>query len=113
MEPSVLHSLHVGDMLPDIVVTARDGREVPLRAVPGVTTVVICCRGECERYLESLTALEEEFRIWEARLVPVTCASDGVIVADRYGQVFYARSGFVPPRELVEWLKHLGTLCPE
>ncbi|HWR54657.1 MAG TPA: hypothetical protein VN428_26350 [Bryobacteraceae bacterium] len=45
-------------------------------------------------------------------------ASASVIVADRYGHVFDAihtgASHKLPsPRELEEWLKYLGTLCPE
>ena len=45
-------------------------------------------------------------------------ASASVIVADRYGQIFDAvRAGasheLRSPRELAEWLKYLGTLCPE
>jgi hypothetical protein len=45
-------------------------------------------------------------------------ASASLIVADRYGQVFHAvRAGtshdLPPRRELDEWLKFLGTLCPE
>ncbi len=44
-------------------------------------------------------------------------ASASVIVADRYGQIFDAvhagTSHALPPREIAEWLKYLGTLCPE
>jgi hypothetical protein len=44
--------------------------------------------------------------------------SASVIVADRYGHIFQAThaaaSHQLPPvRELEEWLKYLGTLCPE
>jgi len=44
--------------------------------------------------------------------------SASVMVADRYGQIFHAAhagaSHRLPPvRELEEWLKYLGTLCPE
>jgi hypothetical protein len=40
------------------------------------------------------------------------------LVADRYGQVYYAASGgaehrLPDPRELEEWLKFLATQCPE
>jgi hypothetical protein len=42
----------------------------------------------------------------------------GLVVADRYGQIFYvahaeSKHALPPPRELTEWLKYLGTLCPE
>ncbi len=45
-------------------------------------------------------------------------ASASVLVADRYGQIFHAvRAGTThdlpSARELEEWLKYLGTLCPE
>jgi hypothetical protein len=41
-----------------------------------------------------------------------------IIIADRYGQVFeacHAGAGhrFPAPRQIEEWLKFLGTLCPE
>lgn len=95
---------------------------------------------ECERYGMELDALAAEFREWDARLLVIAAAPDGwlqrlsfakaaiqereaaseaaVLVADRYGQVFHtSRSGkehaFPFPPEIVEWLKYLGTLCPE
>jgi hypothetical protein len=94
----------------------------------------------CDFYLQSLAGTAHEFRIWEARLVilasppavPATppfaiAVTDnvfvplqgvGVMAADRYGQVFYvvqSKGGHAlpSPRELVEWIKYLGTLCPE
>ncbi|MCW5981833.1 MAG: hypothetical protein KIT09_27355 [Bryobacteraceae bacterium] len=44
--------------------------------------------------------------------------SAAVIVADRYGQIFHAAScgashNLPSAREIEEWLKYLGTLCPE
>jgi hypothetical protein len=91
--------------------------------------------------VERLAASGREFEDWDARLLVVlpeagrlpvafaTVVSDtggvlaetgsaAVIVADRYGQVFHAYGAgtghqFPPPREIEEWLKYLGTLCPE
>jgi hypothetical protein len=42
----------------------------------------------------------------------------GVVIADRYGQVYYVSEAgenhaFPTPRELEEWLKFLATECPE
>jgi hypothetical protein len=42
----------------------------------------------------------------------------GLLVADRYGQIFYivqtdAKHELPSPRELTECLKYLGTLSPE
>lgn len=94
----------------------------------------------CERYAMELDALAAEFRAWDARLLVIAAAPDdwlqrlsfakaaiherdtaseaAVLVADRYGQVFHiTRPGkehaFPSPPEIVEWLKYLGTLCPE
>lgn len=54
----------------------------------------------------------------DERGVLADSASAAVLVADRYGQIFEAaRAGasheLPSPRELAEWLKYLGTLCPE
>lgn len=98
------------------------------------------CAG-CREYIDSLSPLAAEFDEWDARLLVIVPGSRGVpapfgrvlsdvdssiadpasasvIVADRYGQIFAAvPSGasheLPPPRELVEWLKFIGTLCPE
>jgi hypothetical protein len=121
--------LQVAQMLPDISVPQRgSGPLVPLRPARGETTVIVWthphgCR-ECERYLETITEIEDEFLVWEGRLLVLSSAQQvagegaGVIVADRYGQVFHislagARHALPPARELAEWLKFLGTLCPE
>ncbi len=98
------------------------------------------CAG-CREYLAGLSPVSNDFDVWDARLlviVPGTAAaappfgkvllderasiadpaSASVVVADRYGQIFEAvhagASHALPsPRELAEWLKYLGTLCPE
>lgn len=54
----------------------------------------------------------------DERGIVVKPGSASVIVADRYGHIFEAthagESHDLPsPRELEEWLKYLGTLCPE
>ncbi|HXG33448.1 MAG TPA: hypothetical protein VNJ11_08790 [Bryobacteraceae bacterium] len=97
----------------------------------------------CQHYLDELGELSEEFSIWEGRLLVVApdtspayrCPGFGLpvrdpenrlgtrgmayfLVADRYGQVWEAAPAgdshpFPPPREITEWLKYLGTLCPE
>jgi hypothetical protein len=142
--PLSADELRVAQMLPDIELTAAGGGPaIPLRPARGETTVLVwlhaaACAG-CERYLESLGSIEDEFRVWEARLIvialspnlpsampfgklavgrPLAAAGAGVAVADRYGQIFHvapagATHNLPSPRELVEWLKFLGTLCPE
>lgn len=100
------------------------------------------CAG-CREYLASLSPISGEFDAWDARLLVIVPgwvasgltaplvrvlsdehgliadpASASVIVADRYGQIFDAvRAGasheLPSARELAEWLKYLGTLCPE
>jgi hypothetical protein len=134
----------IGEMLPDVQLRALDGRTtIPLRSDGGQTTVVVWrhpfdCDG-CDSYLQGLSETVDEFRVWDARLLIVGSPAGsrlvppfalfagndsflpegaGVIVADRYGQVFYegratAEHTLVAARDLVEWLKYLGTLCPE
>jgi hypothetical protein len=105
------------------------------------------CR-DCRRYLTELAAAGIDLVWWEGRVVIVvpgplgsasalraslgpsfTVLSDaddraalvdgaGVVVADRYGQVFFVGEAggahaFPPPREVEEWLKFLATQCPE
>jgi hypothetical protein len=131
-------------MLPDIELTAAiGGAPIPLRSDRGLTTVVFWphpfpCAG-CHGYLERIADTADEFRVWEARLLVIaspaaSCkpapfgivaeswvrplAGAGLLVADRYGQIFFAMHAGIQhqlpsPRELTEWLKYLGTLCPE
>jgi hypothetical protein len=98
------------------------------------------CEG-CRRYVDGLAASAPEFLAWDARLVIVVpgpgrfharfgtvladagrriCSPEdaAVVVADRYGQIFDESHaggghGLPEPRQLEEWLKFLGTLCPE
>jgi hypothetical protein len=97
----------------------------------------------CQHYLDQLGPLSGEFLLWEGRLLIVTpdgtpsyrtpafglqvrdlgsrLTTPGAacfVVADRYGQVWAVASAgsshaFPKPREISEWLKYLGTLCPE
>lgn len=91
------------------------------RAPAGATTVLLHLHEGCEvcgAYLERVRGSRAEFDVWGARCV-LRRGGDSpyVVVADRYGHVFYAveASGhqFPAPRELEEWVKYLGTLCPE
>jgi hypothetical protein len=133
-------------MLPHIELPiAAEGSATALRSIHGETTVIYWMHSfecvECDQYLQALTSIVDEFRVWDARLLvcisPEIAAAPsplpfgtllindqfplegtGLIVADRYGQVFYvvrAHDGHTLPsaQELTEWLKHLGTLCPE
>jgi hypothetical protein len=140
-----LNELRVGQMLPDIrIPAANGGATIPLRSARGETTVIFwrhpfACAG-CDQYLQSVAEIADEFGVWDARFLilastgvsstmvpfgtvmteteelPINGA--GLIVADRYGQIFYVRHTddtheLSSPRELMEWLKYLGTLCPE
>lgn len=96
----------------------------------------------CQRYLDEFASLGDEFAVWDARLliaVPrsATCVVPAfgipiwdperllavaevpaVLVADRYGQLWDVVSAgaahrFPAAPEIAEWLKYLGTLCPE
>ena len=114
----------VADMLPDVSVSRATGTPVSLRSEVTQTTMLVWTHPdecpECRRFVLKASALADEFVVWDARLVVVTSAvrEAGVLVADRYGQIFYATQAgeehaFPEAREMTEWLKHLGTLCPE
>ncbi|MCS6954050.1 MAG: hypothetical protein RMK57_15795 [Bryobacterales bacterium] len=139
--------LRRGDFLPDLTLPSiGDRAAVALRPTLGRTTVLFVPDLEgcppCQRYLDELVALAEEFAVWEARLlvavrpplayrlphfaIPVQDADErfagahlpAVLVADRYGQLWDAVSAgashrFPPSRDLAEWVKYLATLCPE
>jgi hypothetical protein len=107
----MLDTLEVAQMLPPA-----------LRSTRGETTVIFqrhrggCAA--CDQYLRDLDDIVDEFRVWEARLTTVESDHAALIVADRYGQIFHlvpadAQHSLPVPRELTEWIKHLGTLCPE
>ena len=136
--------LRVGQMLPDIELpTTNGGVTIPLRPARGETSVIFWRHpfecADCDRYLATIADTADEFRVWEARLLILaspaascrparfgivaengmfTLEDAGLVVADRYGQIFYVahadgKHALPPPRELTEWLKYLGTLCPE
>jgi peroxiredoxin len=128
--------------------SAPDGQSVSLRESSGKTSVIFSVHGAacpgCREYIDQLARIAAEFVIWDAQLLVVAPSSreevarinargtvladegrrlaDGasasLIVADRYGHIFYAihseASHDLPaPRDVEEWLKYLGTLCPE
>jgi hypothetical protein len=119
------------------------GRE----AVVLVRVHAATCR-DCRRYLADLATSGIDLAWWEGRVVvlvpgPLSAASAlradlelpfvvvgdvddraplvngaGVIIADRYGQVYYVGVAgfgheFPAPLALEEWLKFLATQCPE
>jgi hypothetical protein len=125
--------LRVGQMLPDIGLRAANGGvTIPLRSARGETTVIFWRHpfncADCDRYLATIADSADEFRVWEARLLVLACpgagskpvpfgivaengqlalAGSGLLVADRYGQIFYvahadSKHVLPPPRELVE-----------
>jgi len=132
-------------MLPDVRFSVANERTtIPLRSDRGEITVVLWRHpfecSSCNSYVQSLAESEDEFRIWEARLIVIASPSTrsaapafatevtdkeilplqgvGVLAADRYGQIFYVTQSttehaFPSARDLAEWIKYLGTLCPE
>jgi hypothetical protein len=130
-------SLQVGGFIPDM--------DVRSTAAPQTTIVVTlhsATCGACIDYVNQIASASSEFDVWDGRLViavlhdseslrlqfgtvwsdtkGLLASNDAarVIVADRYGQIFYvcdAAEGHAFPsvRQLEEWLKFLGTLCPE
>lgn len=136
--------LDIADFVPPLELSARDGSTVPLRPREDRTTLIVTVHGpecgECRDYLRALGGLQDDLRLWDARMLIVSPApgveaplgtvladprrqlpetgSASVLVCDRYGQIFEAfhagaAHSLPAPRDLSETLKFIGTLCPE
>jgi hypothetical protein len=96
--------------------------------------------GPCTRFRQDLTRAQPDFRAWDGKLV-IAAPGDhegaagvaepavarvpdavggppAVIIADRFGHIYHVEAGgqahaFSEPRELEEWLRFIGTQCPE
>ena len=74
-------------------------------------------------YATSLSVLKLNLAGYDAALLVTTTRlegipSPGVVVADRWGEVYYVRkadraSGLPSPDELIEWLQFVRNECPE
>lgn len=82
----------------------------------------------CDAYRRALADALAAFADWDGRAVVTTGTAEvadaldvtipAVIIADRYGQVYHVATaedadGLLDARELEEWLRFLGTQCPE
>jgi hypothetical protein len=135
MHPSSVASFQVTEFLPEI----KDGLTTYDRTSVVFCMHSKDCPG-CLDYVNSLNPLASEFDVWdgsffviapgadapitqfgEGRSDPEHRISDGgaaLLVADRYGHIFHVHDAgdghqLPLPREIAEWLKYLGTLCPE
>lgn len=74
-------------------------------------------------YVTSLGALERDLATYDAVLIFTTTRiegvpSPGVVVADRWGEVYYVQeadraSDLLSPHELMDWLRFVRNECPE
>jgi hypothetical protein len=127
IEPSSgdLPVIHVREAVPHFDVADIHGTRVSYATIwqRKHLVLVVLKPGDEPHYVTRLGAVERELADLQTRLV-ITRESvagidaPGVIVADRWGEVAFARSaptaGDLPdPAELVEWAQHLQHKCPE
>ena len=117
-----------GDLVPHVELQTIDGtrfrysdiwqhRNLVLIAIPGRHSA------SAERYASDLTARVGEFAEQQTDCVITRdgvpgLPAPGVLVADRWGEIVYVSSAgdaadLPPAEELVDWIAHVQTRCPE
>jgi hypothetical protein len=117
-----------GDSLPHFDVTTVDGRRSSYSTIWQHRNLVLVVLPTAEsavaaRYVAELTSRAQEFSNHASECIITRDAvpglgGPGVIVADRWGEVFYSLSApdvrdFPSPDELLEWLAYIQIQCPE
>jgi hypothetical protein len=121
--------LQPGDMVPHFTVTTLDGQTVAYSTIWQRRNLLLVSLPAFEpaepstSYVGSLTARMPAFIAQGARCVftreavaGVPCP--GVVVADRWGEIFHVAGGpgvmsLPTPHEIIEWLDYVQRQCPE
>ena len=121
-------TIRARDLIPMFSVTSREGgTSVDYRDVWQKNNLVLVTLSKddpaAKAYAMSLFALEPEMASEDARVIVTATRiegipSPGVVVADRWGEVYYVqaanRAAELPGSgELMEWIKYVRNECPE
>ena len=115
-----------GDLAPHFEVTTIDGARATYAAIwqRRNLVLVVLPREEQEadrRYASTLKEHAQEFDalatvVVVTREIVANVTAPGVVVADRWGEVYFAAAGpheLPPVDELLEWLGYIQKECPE
>jgi hypothetical protein len=120
-------TIRAHDLIPMFSVTSREGgTRVDYRDVGQKNNLVLVTLSKddpaAKAYATSLVALETEMASEAARVIVTATSiegipSPGVVVADRWGEVYYVqaanRAAELPGSgELMEWIKYVRNECP-
>ena len=121
-------TIRAHDLLPMFSVTSRNGgTRIDYHDVWQKKNLVLVTVPEddatAEAYAMSLVALEPDMAYQDARVIVTATRiegipSPGVVVADRWGEVYYVqaanRAAELPGSdELMEWVRYVRNECPE
>ena len=120
-------TLRAHDLMPMFTAAIGDGTVVRYEDIWQRKNLLLVCLPHDDRtasaYATSLSVLEPALAAYDAALLITTTriegvASPGVVVADRWGEVYYAQgadraSDLPAPDELVDWLRFVRNECPE
>jgi hypothetical protein len=121
-------TIRAGDLMPMFTATSRgEGVPVDYHDVWQKMNLVLVTLADddptAEAYAMSVSVLGSEMASLDARLIVTTSQvegipSPGVVVADRWGEVYYVsnsnRASELPgPDELLEWVRYVRNECPE
>ena len=121
-------TIRAGDLMPMFTATNRGGgAPLDYHDVWQKMNLVLVTLADddptAEAYAMSLSVLGPEIASQDARLIVTTSRiegiqSPGVVVADRWGEVYYVshsnRASELPgPDELLEWVRYVRNECPE
>jgi hypothetical protein len=120
-------TIRVHDLMPMFTASGADGTPVRyadiwqrknllLVSLPGDDPTALA-------YATSLSVLESDLAVYDAAILVTRTRiegipSPGVVVADRWGEVYYVQeadlaSRLPSPNELMDWLRFVRSECPE
>ena len=120
-------TIRAHDLMPMFTAATGDGTVVRYEDIWQRKNLLLICLlhddPTASAYATSLSVLEPTLAAYDAALLITTTrmedvASPGVVVADRWGEVYYVQaadraSDLPAPDELIDWLRFVRNECPE
>jgi hypothetical protein len=119
-------TIRAHDLMPMFTAAGADGTAVRYEDIWQRKNLLLVSLPEDDpasrAYVQSFAVIEPELAMYDAALIVTTgiegIPSPGVVVADRWGEVYYVqnadRASRLPtPNELMEWLRYVRNECPE